>query len=234
MPSYYPISIQNTLEKLNHPTWYALNEIHENISYSVGNYKFYQTDYCPFGAINPSFPNAALERTDIFQNDFFIVGTQPSILPENLFLKTELQCDQMILTNKIDIEFTDDIVFLNEQFSEELSALVNLVQPGFFKEKTIEMGEYFGIFNNRKLVAVTGERMKIKDATEISAVVTHPDYSGRGYAKQLVAFVANKIQMEHKLPFLHVAETNIPAIRLYEKLGFEHRIKMNFSLYSWQ
>lgn len=90
------------------------------------------------------------------------------------------------------------------------------------------MGAYFGIFNNGKLVAVTGERMKMQDATEISAVVTHPDYSGRGYAKQLVAFVAHKIQMEHKLPFLHVAETNIPAIGLYEKLGFEHRIKMNF------
>lgn len=101
MSPYNPTNIQNTLEKLNHPTWFALNEIHENISYSVGNYKFYQTDYCPFGAINPLFPNAALERTDILQSDFFIVGTQTSNLPENLFLKTELQCDQMILTKKL-------------------------------------------------------------------------------------------------------------------------------------
>ena len=90
------------------------------------------------------------------------------------------------------------------------------------------LGDYFGIFNNNKLVAVTGKRMRMNGFTEISAVVTHPDFTGRGYAKQLVAHVVNKNLSNNIIPYLHVAADNLPAIRLYEKLGFETRRKMSF------
>jgi predicted GNAT family acetyltransferase len=56
--------------------------------------------------------------------------------------------------------------------------------------------------------------------TEISAVVTHPEHTGKGYAKQLIACASRKIFSLGNIPYLHVADTNIGAIRLYEKLGF--------------
>ena len=90
------------------------------------------------------------------------------------------------------------------------------------------MGNYFGVIKEGKLVSVTGERMKMNDFTEVSAVVTHPFYTGKGFAKQLVAHTANKIFDENKTPYLHVAETNFDAIRLYEKLGFKTRRRMSF------
>lgn len=77
-------------------------------------------------------------------------------------------------------------------------------------------------------MAVTGERMKMNDFTEISAVVTHPRYTGKGFAKQLIAHTANNVFDENKTPYLHVAETNFGAIRLYEKLGFKTRRKISF------
>ena len=70
--------------------------------------------------------------------------------------------------------------------------------------------------------------MKMNEYTEISAVVTHPDYTGRGYAKQLVSYSCNKIFNAGKIPYLHVANTNMGAIRLYEKLRFETRRKISF------
>ena len=86
----------------------------------------------------------------------------------------------------------------------------------------------FGLFINGQLVAVTGERMKMNAFTEVSAVVTHPDHAGKGYAKQLVAYTVNKIFEEGKAPYLHVAQTNTGAIALYEKLGFTIRRKISF------
>ena len=104
---------------------------------------------------------------------------------------------------------------------------MNLVQPGYFKTKTPLLGNYFGIFKDNQLVAITGERMKMNDFTEVSAIVTHPDHTGKGYAKQLITHVVNAVFEENKTPFLHVLESNIGAIKLYEKLGFVTRRKMS-------
>src|SRR5262245_26727940 len=90
------------------------------------------------------------------------------------------------------------------------------------------MGNYYGIFQNDELVAVSGERMKMSDCTEVSAVVSHPLHVGKGYAKQLVAFTVNKIFDQNKIPYLHVAESNVAAIRLYQSLGFKTRTKISF------
>jgi predicted GNAT family acetyltransferase len=106
--------------------------------------------------------------------------------------------------------------------------LVNLVQPGYFKNKTSLLGDYFGIFKDNQLVAITGERMQMDAFTEVSAIITHPDHTGKGYAKQLITHVVNKIFDQNKIPFLHVVETNIGAIKLYEKLGFVTRRKISF------
>jgi predicted GNAT family acetyltransferase len=101
--------------------------------------------------------------------------------------------------------------------------LVTIVYPEYFKSKTADLGNYYGIFKDDQLVAITGERLQMDAFTEVSAVITHPEHTGKGYAKQLVAFTANAIFEQNKTPFLHVAKTNISAVKLYQKLGFETR-----------
>jgi len=88
------------------------------------------------------------------------------------------------------------------------------------------MGNYFGIFENGRLVAAAGERMQMNEYIELSGIVTHPDMRGRGYAKQLIAHTTNNIFNQMKTPFLHIAEGNW-AITLYEKLGFRERKKID-------
>jgi len=41
----------------------------------------------------------------------------------------------------------------------------------------------------------------MNDFTEVSAIITHPDYTGKGYAKQLTAYVVNQIFTEKKFLF---------------------------------
>jgi len=216
------------IQKLDSPVWYSLSETHADISINYKNVKFYDPDYCPFGGFIES--NHVAPQIDEYSkliNNFFIVGEQP-VLPKRIFLKKELVCLQMILEKRIDTYIGEKVINLDENWADALSGLVNEVQPGYFKKKTNLMGNYFGFVKDGKLVAVTGERMKMNEFTEVSAVVTHPAYTGKGFASQLVAYTANNILDENKTPFLHVAETNIGAIRLYEKLGFKTRRKVSF------
>jgi predicted GNAT family acetyltransferase len=132
------------------------------------------------------------------------------------------------LSSRIEIDIQETILPLNQAYRKELFDLVDLVQPGYFRNRTADMGDYFGIFKEHQLVSVAGERMKMNDFIEVSAIVTHPDHTGKGYARQLTAYTANSIFDKSLNPYLHVAATNTKAISLYEKLGFRMRRKISF------
>lgn len=216
------------VEKLDNPVWYSLTETHENFAISYNGTKFYHPDYCPFGGftvIDSTQP--ACDRYAELINNFFVIGDQPNF-SDHLKINKELICNQMILSNPINIPITEEITELEADQNKDLFNLVNLVQPGYFKRQTPQLGNYYGIYKDGQLIAASGERMKMNAYTEISAVVTHPDHTGKGYAKQLIAHNSKNIFNENKTPILHVADNNIGAIKLYEKLGFATRRTISF------
>ncbi|HAO46114.1 MAG TPA: hypothetical protein DCQ97_04255 [Chitinophagaceae bacterium] len=95
--------------------------------------------------------------------------------------------------------------------------------PGYYLPGTAVLGDYFGIFKDDQLVAMAGERLCMDGLTEISAVVTHPDYTGRKYAQQLVTYLNDKNLQQGFIPFLHTGSANERAIRVYELLGYTRR-----------
>lgn len=101
--------------------------------------------------------------------------------------------------------------------------LAKLTEPGPFRERTHELGAFFGIFDSGRLVAMAGERLHVPRFVEVSAVCTHPDARGRGYARLLIATVMEEIEQRGKIPFLHSYAHNHSAIRVYESLGFRER-----------
>lgn len=215
--------------KLDNPVWNSLNETHESLSLEYNGIKFYKPSYCPFGGfIKPdNLVKGISEYSDLI-NNFYVVGEKP-LFDSKLTLHKNLVCNQMILDKPINIEINEQIIELQtEDQKTDLFDLVNTIQPGYFNNKTSDLGKYFGIYKKEKLIAVTGERMKMNEFTEISAVVTHPEHTGKGYAKQLIRQTSNLIIDENKIPYLHVAESNIGAIKLYEKLGFTTRRKISF------
>jgi len=217
------------IEKLDNPVYYALIEMHKHLAIDYNEIKFYQPNYCSFGGfIKLDNSETAIEKYSELTGNFYVVGDKPNF-NNKVKLKNELVCNQMILDKAYPIKTTEQIIELQTTTQKaDLLNLVNLVQPGYFKNKTSEMGSYYGIYKNDRLVAVTGERMKMNEFTEVSAVVTDPLYTRKGFAKLLVSFTCNKIFDEGKIPYLHVAETNNIAIKLYEKLGFRTRRKISF------
>ncbi len=108
--------------------------------------------------------------------------------------------------------------------SPEMIELTSRTKPGPFGKRTHELGSYLGIRCDGKLVAMAGERLKVPGYTEVSAVCTHPDRTGRGYAGILMTEVMRRIHARGEAPFLHVREDNARAIELYQRLGFSRRL----------
>jgi predicted GNAT family acetyltransferase len=123
-----------------------------------------------------------------------------------------------------------EMVELGDADSPEMIELTTLTKPGPFGKRTHELGTYLGIRHAGKLVAMAGERMKVPGWTEVSAVCTHPEHIGHGYARILMAEVMRRIRSRGEMPFLHVREDNLRAIELYQRLGFITRVRQHFAV----
>ena len=119
-----------------------------------------------------------------------------------------------------DTDHAADASALGPEHAAEALELAILTRPGPFAIRTIEMGEYFGYFEEGRLIAMAGERMWAGSYREISGVCTHPDYQGRGLARKLTLKLVRRELLRGETPFLHVLSSNTGAIRLYRKMGF--------------
>lgn len=122
------------------------------------------------------------------------------------------------------------IQHLGEADVPAMLALTALTKPGPFLQRTIEFGNYVGIYEHGELLAMAGERLHLRGYTEVSAVCTHPDHLGKGYAAQLMTYACERIFKQGNIPFLHVKTDNLRAIRKYEQLGFTKRADFYFAV----
>ena len=113
----------------------------------------------------------------------------------------------------------------------QMLELTAMTKPGPFYERTIEFGNYIGIFDQDKLVAMAGDRLSLQGYTEVSAICTNPDHLGKRYASYLITRAAERILGEGDIPFLHVRADNQRAIGVYEKMGFEIRADIYFAIF---
>jgi ribosomal protein S18 acetylase RimI-like enzyme len=133
---------------------------------------------------------------------------------------------QMVYEHSVNIFTTKNsqlIVPLSDEHVPQMIELTALTRPGPFLQQTIRFKNYFGIFIEGRLAAMTGQRMHPKPYMEVSAVCTHPDFRGLGYAKALMLHVMKIILDNSFTPFLHVLSNNINAIELYKTIGFRTR-----------
>jgi GNAT superfamily N-acetyltransferase len=113
-----------------------------------------------------------------------------------------------------------EIVRLGPDHAARAMELASLTRPGPFGPRTIELGDYFGLFAGDLLIAMAGERMRAGPYRELSGVCTHPDYQGRGLAGRLMRTLIRRELDRGETPFLHVMEGNSRARLFYERMGF--------------
>lgn len=213
-----------TIPLLNNPAWYALQTTHRHLALGTADVQRYPATVLPFIAYKHG-TTAALSDLEPWlapQESVYIVGALPA-LPDGWEVTGRLECMQMVCRELTPVppRYPAVIHSLSPADLPELKALIDEVQPGFFKKETPLAGQYYGIREAGKLVAVAGERLRLTGLTEVSAVCTLPAFTGKGYAQQLVAHVSSRAQERGTLPFLQVLSSNARAIGVYEMLGFK-------------
>jgi ribosomal protein S18 acetylase RimI-like enzyme len=220
----------STTHILDNPVWASLSSSHEPLSLGR-QVKRYASEQAPFIAVRDAEPVDVAELTELVAVDeaLYFVGTIPALPPE-WSIESQSSVLQMICERTVPIHSNGvKIAQLSNDAVDDMLELTALVFPGFFRRRTPEMGSYVGIWDGKRLGAMAGERMFAGHYREISAVCTHPDYSGRGYAAQLIAHLVNLNLAEGKIPFLHVSPGNTRAKSLYERVGFSLRSELALS-----
>jgi len=231
-------------DPLTNPAWHALTTRHRSLAVGDGRARRYRDDVSVFWAVDELDDGgwAALAELAGPGAGAVLVREALGEPPPGWERLGGGTGDQMVLRELDGDAGTDPgdgppptsvppIRLLTDEAVGEMLALVELARPGPFLARTIEMGDYFGVFDGSRLVAMAGERMRLPGFTEISAVCTHPDARGRGLGTALTRHVARGILDRGETPILHVRRDNHDAIRVYERLGFTVHRSIDFVWY---
>jgi RimJ/RimL family protein N-acetyltransferase len=217
---------------LDNPIWSALTTRHRNLAEGQGPARRYPPEVAPFAGLR-DFSAASFEALGLLsslEDPIALVLPKEVPLPDRFTVQLARAIDQMVGGALPGAVTGPDLVPLGVADEPEMMALVALTRPGPFAPRTREMGTYLGIRCGNRLVAMAGERMCLDGFTEISAVCTHPDHRGRGYARALITALVQGVTARGEVPFLHVVGENEAAIGLYRQLGFTRRRTVHFTV----
>ena len=222
---------------LDNPIWHALTTSQAKFALGGDRARRFPRQVAPFVAVpSESTSDAELAQLTEQGESVCLVGVAPRLSSWKVekqsailqmlcgqMLCGQMLCEQMICSSRSEPDASAGISQLSEADLGAILGLTALVYPAYFRARTVELGDYFGIYQDGRLAAMAGERLHPNGYQEISAVCTHPDFQGRGYAGRLVAHLANRILERGETPFLHVDAGNTRATSVYERLGFKAR-----------
>ena len=216
--------------ELDNPFWSSLCTRHAAIALRGGEAARYPAEYAPFLGIAHSGASVDRAVAPLVApgESVYLIGVAPASVPAGWTLEAFRPLAQMVATQALDVIDGPEIIPLDESHRADVLALTALVYPHYFRPRTMDMGRYFGIYQDGRLAAMIGERLGTDSYTEMSAICTHPDFLGRGYARRLTAMLTNDTLERGRTPFLHVSHENARAKQLYEQIGFRLRCDVGF------
>lgn len=221
-----------TPHPLDRPVWNSLTGSHAHFAIGMGDALRYQPAVHFFAAVADARPAgmAALARLLPAGGTLGLVEATADDPPPGTRIRSRAAIDQMVLTTLTTAGAPAQFDDLRDTDAPDMLALATLTAPGPFFAETHRMGAFIGIRRAGQLAAMAGERSRPPGFTEVSAVCTHPDHRGQGYARALMQIVITRILARGEHAFLHVYASNTGAIALYEALGFRFRREMIYTI----
>jgi ribosomal protein S18 acetylase RimI-like enzyme len=141
----------------------------------------------------------------------------------------DLRQDLDAMVDLIEIAFADDEARMGQSFRDELQSIRKVLPLLFILEHISDNFRHsmdgFVCEDQGRIVALVNilRAGLNKKRWEIGNVATHPEYRGKGLARQLVnRAVEHARQYGAEICVLDVRDDNQPAYKLYESLGFLH------------
>lgn len=210
---------------LDRAAYSALVSRHAALAQGQGGALRYDPAVVPFAATRDDAPEdvAALGRLLAPGQTAAFLQADPVVLPPELKRTVEADGVQMVAAAPF-APFEDErITQLGRADAADMLALATLTRPGPFTLRALDLGRFWGVREAGRLIAMAGERMAPSGYTELSGVCSHPDARGRGLGRLMSRYVAGRISAKGDTPFLHAFASNLPALRLYESIGFTLR-----------
>ena len=202
--------------------WKALSGEQARFAEGSGNARRYAHGFSPIlGFADRENPDFAALDPYCDAGERFYVDTWSGPAPPGWTIAIEKKMKRMAWTGDLpDEDPALDARRLDASHAQQALDLALLTNPGPFGLRTIKLGEYFGVFEGERLLAMAGERLHAGPYRELSGVCTHPDAQGRGLARRLSLKILRLQMQRGQLPFLHVISSNTTAFALYERMGF--------------
>jgi predicted GNAT family acetyltransferase len=217
---------RSTQAGLDRPIWSALTTRHAQLAQGNELARRYHPDVAPFAAV-ASETSAAYQALHQFlqSHEQVVSQTVDPIGPIEGFQMTHRGMIHQMVATRHKSANTDDqgVIQLSNADAKNMLALAERVKLRAFGTRTCEMGNYIGIRDQGRLIAMAGERVRLDGYAEVSAVCVDEDWRGRGLGSRLVNVLRREIERRGETPFLHVFSNNRLGIELYEHLGFELR-----------
>lgn len=216
---------------LDNPLWHSLRTRHVHLAIAQGLAARYPSEVSPGVGVAEASSEAEADMLKIVDvgEKVVILNVIPP-LGERWVLDHDLDIHQYVWPNDVDADRDDEVQRLGEDDIPAMLELTGLVYPAYFRPGTARLGPYFGIRTDGVLCAMAGIRMSLPGYQELSAICTHPDFRGRGYASKLTRHLIHTIRSNGDTPFLHTESDNVAAQSLYRKLGFELRAVLPFKV----
>lgn len=214
---------------LDRPIWNALSTRHAALAQGDHRAKRYAPSIHPFACSRDERPDSLQGLTELAApgETLFFLQADEFVLPPGFTVKMAAFGVQMIAERHMPVIDDVRIEKLGEADAADMLELATLTKPGPFTMKAQALGDFWGIRQEGRLIAMAGERLKQEGLTEISGVCTHPDHQRKGLGRLMTLFVAGIIYAKDEQPYLHTYATNAIAIGLYESIGFKLRTRMN-------
>jgi len=88
-------------------------------------------------------------------------------------------------------------------------------------DRCTKHGVNYGIYEGHELVSfASGSSSVLKDVAHIAPVYTLPKFRRRGYATSACSALVRELLSDNERTILFVSETNVPALKIYGKIGF--------------
>ena len=169
---------------LDNPIWSSLTTEQAKVARGTALAKRYDAEVAPFAAVGAVSRSAAEDLAAIVApgDSVYLVGIAPAFDARWTLLSSSNIVQMIWKSSSSGPVDAGEIQPLTAADTDDMVALTTEVFPGFFRRRTPDMGAYVGIRKSNVLAAMAGERMWITGHQEISAVCTHPQFTGQGYA----------------------------------------------------
>ena len=125
------------------------------------------------------------------------------------------------------LQIRHPVVKLSVYDAEKIAFLMRSADPDYWGTITgqqiaegMKRTNWFGLKVDGEIVSV-GSMLLTDWAGLIGVVATHKSYRKRGYATSVVSEIAKQILEKLPLAIIYVLGNNLPAIRVYQKVGFK-------------